>query len=237
MTTYNSYEEAKIANPDSEIYKLNGVSEFIPGADLGDVVRIHSRDNDAVKCKPASHCMTVERFLADGHKLVEGDLIIQHTGAVAQVCDSLDWNMQEHRDNIRYILRAAALKPRDNEYAMSVMEKKVRVEYVRVEDKQAWTLVKEFEEGVDFYTCSKGLHTSKNIGNLLSVWRDGKLHRRIETPIEWWEDAKAVHDSFKSGFGSQHFHRNEDNDTITISGEYTREQLCDIARELLEQGE
>ncbi|AUR81427.1 hypothetical protein NVP1005O_30 [Vibrio phage 1.005.O._10N.286.48.F2] len=118
MTTYNSYEAAKIASPDSEIYKLNGVNEFIPGVDLGDIVRIHSRDDDAVKCNPADHCMTVEKFLADGHKLAMGDIVMNSSGAVVGMnysrCLS-DFGVLNSASHKEYILRAAALEEKPSE--------------------------------------------------------------------------------------------------------------------------
>lgn len=81
----------------------------------------------------------------------------------------------------------ASLNVDDLRIIVSELEKqkpRTKTEFVKVESDLAWELVKDFEEGVEFYTCSKGLHTSKNIGNLLSVWCDGDLHRKVETEID-----------------------------------------------------
>ena len=83
--TFDSFLAAKITNPNSEVYKLIGVNEFVSGADLGDQVRIHSRDNDAVKCNPADYCMTVEQFLKAGHKFVAGDFVVECEGVVSKI--------------------------------------------------------------------------------------------------------------------------------------------------------
>lgn len=67
---------------------------------------------------------------------------------------------------------------------IDIKKPRTKTEFVKVESDLAWELVKDFEEGVEFYTCSKGLHTSKNIGNLLSVWCGGDLHRKVEIEID-----------------------------------------------------
>ncbi|CAM0104127.1 hypothetical protein MYOV065v1_p0045 [Vibrio phage PS15B.2] len=119
MTTYNTYQEAKIANPDKEIYEMAAhfaASSFIKTA--------NSRASWN-KCNPADHCMTVEKFLADGHKFVEGDLVLNIDGGVSTVNYSsrakssddycLEYmNYPEEGDNKRYILRAAALENQMN---------------------------------------------------------------------------------------------------------------------------
>ena len=130
----------------------------------------------------------------------------------------------------------------------AIKPKRTKVEYEKCEFNHAWEALKAFEDGDELYRDkNQTLQTEVvefikaasvgGIGYILTYYKADNLYRRIETPIEWWEDAKACHDSFKICFGSQRFHRNEDNDTITIAGEYTRDQLCDLARELLEQGE
>lgn len=116
MTTYNSYEEAKIANPESDIYKLIGMGGFVFGDGLGDLIRISSLQTDAEKCNPSDHCMTIERFLADGHKFVDGDIALIHNGDVKTVVNPhLDWNTPNPNDNIRFILRATALEEKPSE--------------------------------------------------------------------------------------------------------------------------
>ncbi|CAM0101888.1 hypothetical protein VPH209E381_0010 [Vibrio phage 209E38-1] len=109
MTTYNSYEEAKIANPESEIFKSPGVPKAFT-----------ARPNSQLwfKCNPADHCMTIEKFLADGHKFAEGDLIFNSHPSPSVDCirdeDLVDYNeFDEEDDDKRYILRAAALETKE----------------------------------------------------------------------------------------------------------------------------
>lgn len=68
MNTYNTYQEAKIANPEYAIFEYLG--KFGTDKDIIDAFDIHSV---AMKeCNPADYCMTVEQFLKDGHKFVGG---------------------------------------------------------------------------------------------------------------------------------------------------------------------
>ncbi|CAH9013994.1 putative lipocalin family protein [Vibrio phage 455E52-1] len=101
MKTYNSYEEAKIANPESEIYKL--ASGYIATKEPQGI-SVH-------KCNPADHCMTVEEFLADGHKFVEGDVYLNSDGRGISVVNIPEYNNKRSTiDCSLYILRAAALE-------------------------------------------------------------------------------------------------------------------------------
>lgn len=118
MTTYNSFEAAKIANPESDIYKLIGLDGFVFGNGLGDLIRITSLQTDAEKCNPADHCMTVEKFLSDGYELRENDLILNSVGSV--ICmdypNSLDdFGVLNSCSEKEYILRAAALEEKPSE--------------------------------------------------------------------------------------------------------------------------
>jgi hypothetical protein len=109
MKKYNTYQEAKIENKNDEI-ATNGI-EFATARCLN--------LSHAFKwkiCNPKDHCMTVEKFLADGHKFVDCDC---HTGTdgVVRVVGSdypvSDANLRIGSDRNRYILRAAALE-KDN---------------------------------------------------------------------------------------------------------------------------
>lgn len=116
MKTYNTYQEAKVANPERDIYKDKG-GEFGLRSEL--LRSVGPLD----ECNPADHCMTVEKFLADGHKFVEGDLILDG-GVIWTVSDRVNSdtyiytvkssNKPDTDDNERYILRAAALENQMN---------------------------------------------------------------------------------------------------------------------------
>ena len=116
MKKYNSYTEAKIDNPDCEVYK------FLPRIITGDGHYFASNNDlngaaivngSIFKCNPADHCMTLEQFFDDGHKLVDGDVYL---GGCDNVCVvGLDIvasgaNTRHRNDNKRYILRAKSLE-------------------------------------------------------------------------------------------------------------------------------
>jgi hypothetical protein len=119
MTTYNSYEAAKIANPDSEIW-ASKLARCGRDNIFGTKVSLAELTNNYFKCNPADHCMTVEKFLADGNKFVEGDVIFNTypRPTVDFICDA-DLNnyneLDEEDDDKRYILRAAALEEKPSE--------------------------------------------------------------------------------------------------------------------------
>ncbi|AUR99229.1 hypothetical protein NVP1263B_69 [Vibrio phage 1.263.B._10N.286.51.B1] len=110
MTTYNSYQEAKIANPDKEIIRFDKQDEFkAVGND-----ELSAYLTTWTKCNPADHCMTVEKFLVDGHEVFMGDAIINIRGNVNYITQG-DAKMINSEggatfNNARYILRASALE-------------------------------------------------------------------------------------------------------------------------------
>jgi hypothetical protein len=113
MTTYNSYEEAKIANPGKNIIRFDKQNEFKAVCNE----QLSAYLTTWKFCNPADHCMTVEKFLKDGHKLVGGDLILNANGYVSAITrgDSKMLNGEggEALNHERFILRAAALnKPK-----------------------------------------------------------------------------------------------------------------------------
>ncbi|AUR93305.1 hypothetical protein NVP1186O_70 [Vibrio phage 1.186.O._10N.286.49.E3] len=109
MTTYNTYQEAKIANPDSEISvsisKVFAASDYVSNILLSGCVQGWN------KCNPADHCMTVEKFLADGHKFIEGDIYLNSDGRTLGVVNIPDYNNERSTiDCDLYVLHAAALE-------------------------------------------------------------------------------------------------------------------------------
>jgi hypothetical protein len=109
MTTYNSYETARIANSERAIYKIG--DNFTESSEL--------LGRPLQPCNPADYCMTVERFLADGHKFVEGDVYLNIQGGIRVVNSNKDWidvlNGKSAMDNKRFILRAVALEEKPSE--------------------------------------------------------------------------------------------------------------------------
>ncbi|CAM0061492.1 hypothetical protein VPH1220G2_0083 [Vibrio phage 1220 g2] len=105
MTTYNSYEAAKIANPESDIY---------PHGDR--FTTIGSALITGTKCNPDKHCMSMLTFHELDHKLIDGDLYQNEKGRVITVgalgfkekhCNLLGYYVDPSKT---YILRASALE-------------------------------------------------------------------------------------------------------------------------------
>ena len=127
-----SYQEAKIANPESEIVTTGENWEFEPTLEgkferfVENGIEPHVLGDCAwVKCNPADHCMTVEQFLKDGHKFVTGDVVTNLNGSVSNVlpkesCRGWDSvleyiNQADSDDDERYVLRAVALEAANQE--------------------------------------------------------------------------------------------------------------------------
>tara|TARA_R110002012_G_scaffold316344_1_gene531195 strand:+ start:429 stop:1310 length:882 start_codon:yes stop_codon:yes gene_type:complete len=120
MTTYNTYQEAKIANPESNIYV--SISGVFADSDHVSSIALSGVNEGWNECNPADYCMTVEQFLNDGHAFVEGDLMyssitqevftivkhLEHKGSTAYSIDVANNKMK--RNDERFILHAAALE-------------------------------------------------------------------------------------------------------------------------------
>lgn len=177
MTTYNTYQEAKIANPECEIYQLerNGLFAHCDHH-KAELVRFVEFDSDGIKCNPADYCMTVEKFLADGYKFVEGDVVFDF-GDVVSVDTAFDvetYNKIDKRDDRRYILRAAALEEK---------KPRTKVEYVKCEFDKVSDLVIACESGEVFYCDNSiGGKIALEMYGAISMHRHSdSLYRRIET--------------------------------------------------------
>lgn len=111
MKTYNTYAEAKIANPKLDIFKLPHSSIYAFFA--ADAERV-CQHNLEYKCNPAEYCSTVEEFLYAGYKLFSGDIIIAidgrclTIGSTGVVGNPMVWDIDDCDSN-RYILQSAAL--------------------------------------------------------------------------------------------------------------------------------
>ena len=124
MTKYNTYQEAKINNPDTEIvttgHKWNGREDLIGSFEPSEcsVVESHLISDYAwVICNPANYCMTLADFFEAGHKLVGGDLTVNLSGRVSVVgiTDSVDsFNEPDHDIDITlFVLSAKALEEKE----------------------------------------------------------------------------------------------------------------------------
>lgn len=109
MTTYNSYEAAKIANNPSDIYKLDN-GEFVTG---GWVEHRNYDGHTFTLCKPADHCMTLGE-LRDSHGGEQaGDLILGYSSGSVRAIKDIDAETRSF-DCECFVLRAAALENQMN---------------------------------------------------------------------------------------------------------------------------
>ncbi|AUR88470.1 hypothetical protein NVP1113A_69 [Vibrio phage 1.113.A._10N.286.51.E7] len=176
MTTYNSYEEAKIANPG--FYVLTKSGKFVSENELEPSPHTYEYRGIA-KCNPSDHCVTVEKFLADGHEFVEGDLVLGCGDRVIEVSGSIYlWNYSEDADARNFILRAAALEEK---------KPRTKVEYVRCEyGDKASNIVMDFENDTPLYKMVNDEYwTIDELDDLFGIILDGGEHiyRRIETTM------------------------------------------------------
>lgn len=220
MTTYNTYQEAKIAMPLACIIHNVEDGYFLgmpsrEGATLG--------DDGCVFAEPQDYCMTVEAFLADGNEFVAGDVVLDF-GDVINIKSRHDirvYNDPEKYDKKRYILRAAALEEKNP---------RTKVEYVQVGFHKCHEAMFKHEMEEKLYGSLCGQFKEASLTYISNNWQSG-LYRRIETPIEWWEDAaefvKPIDSAFIEFSGGK----------LKVEAEMTRDQWCDFARILLEQGE
>lgn len=105
--SYKTYAEAKIANPDCEIFCSIGGN--FAGIEHVSLVALSGVKEGWNKCNPADHCSTMKEFLDAGLKLVKGDKFIGVGGYVVSVQHVINSNKPEDEDAKRYILSAAAL--------------------------------------------------------------------------------------------------------------------------------
>ena len=202
MTTYNSYEEAKIANPESEIVTTGPNWEYNPALkwkfeklveDDDDDGDAHALEDSAwVKCNPADHCMTVEKFLKNGHKFVYGDLFLDQGGCVEKVSNVDNYNIPFIGDNKRYILRAAALENKMNtdrlETQSEEQPKRVKFEYLKVDFVSDKEKAEAFIEGGLRYLTHGEIRGDLEsdtipVTRLDELLCGNSIYRRIETEI------------------------------------------------------
>lgn len=227
MKTYNTYQEAKIANPECEI----AVKTKKAADDFGDAICFQavvadsswsdgyafSDDEDSSPrisdgywkiCNPADHCMTVEEFLKDGHKFVEGDVYFHIKEAELSVVGVGGFepghaNTLISDDAESYILRAAALdlaaiaKQNVEYYSKQISDtareafstnstpklKRTKVEFVKVVGENFFGLESDLLAG-NLY-CGEGDEWKIiDIPSLADEWTNNNLYRRIETEID-----------------------------------------------------
>ncbi|AUR81886.1 hypothetical protein NVP1016O_06 [Vibrio phage 1.016.O._10N.286.46.A11] len=204
MTTYNSYEEAKIANPREEILKArddwDGCKSYV-----GKFTANKSDENGGTPligkgawelCNPSDCCMTYNQCdeFSVGMIVLERGVVRELNVVSASILNTAKSDpIQRESWDSHLILRAAALKPRDNDYAMSVMEKKVKVEYVQ--EGSFKEVLKCAIDGEVFYSKDGKGEFKFDVPRMSFVNHDGvdmkisnltyhEFYRRIETEID-----------------------------------------------------
>lgn len=202
MTTYKTYQEAKIDNPESEISvsisKVFAASDYVSNILLSGCVQGWN------KCNPAEHCMTVEKFLADGHKGENGDWFLIGNGIAKRlgINGVYSFNKPSPQDCNVFILRAAALEEKTiwerveedvaaqllGEIAVEEKKPRTKVEYVKCNFSREWEAVRYYnEEGELFVIDCNGNYS--NVNDISGAWYEVVcknyhcIYRRIETPM------------------------------------------------------
>lgn len=190
MKTYSTYQEAKIANPECEIFHC---VQF--GFATGD---ISTASLLWVKCNPADYCMTADKFLKDGHEFVDGDLILGVDGNVLKLKLKNPSSRKITGDNKRFILRANALEPK---------KPRTRVEYVNCDFRSTHDAYSAMLNGVELFS-SDGIDRFKFDGknfigeNGVEEWKlechsdKEQFYRKVETEIDWRDDVIDYLESF-----------------------------------------
>ena len=164
MKTYKTYQEAKMVNPEDDIF-VSMCSEFATSEHVS-YVSMCGTGEGWNKCNPADYCMSVYDFLSSGKRLVDGDFYLETTGKVAQVGKLYKAELVNdpcHNDKNRYILRAKALE-----------EKEVEYEYIKVTD-SIFDLRPDFEAG-ELYAYTTDYDDNGNLYN--------ERHLRVESEKE-----------------------------------------------------
>lgn len=187
MKTFETYQEAKIANPDSEIYTDGRIF-------CGE--RWSKFYYDMRKCNPADYCMNEDDFYSCGYRYLNGDIIYSEISGLVIVIGmdvsiaDMDWN--DGFGHKRFILRAAALKTKHQQEMEELKPKRTRVEYVKVTE-SIFDLRPDFEAGeLYFKWAGNGEHGSGGVGYdkittesmLLCRYEEGRLLRRKEVEID-----------------------------------------------------
>ena len=173
MTTYNSYEAAKIANSEREIYYTiiaNSGKDAVFG--LFDEL---NKFTDAIhKCNPADHCVTVGELRDKHGGEVGGDIILGYGSGYVRIVTQAEAKDRSY-DRENFILRAAALEEK---------KPRTKVEYVKVAD-SIFDLRHDFEAGELFSRVNHARDYSaiNNTQTLAQALHQMCCYRCIETPM------------------------------------------------------
>lgn len=105
---YKTYAEAKIANPDSEIYCAM-ISNDGRGI-YGKLIDINMVTKSHYLCNPADYCSSVKEFLEAGFKFAIGDIWLSRDNILV-IVDLVDarTNKYQNNDENRFVISAGSL--------------------------------------------------------------------------------------------------------------------------------
>ncbi|CAL9963323.1 hypothetical protein VPHK165_0089 [Vibrio phage K165] len=170
MTAYNTYQEAKIANPESDIFFMHN-GDYRTGTWID---QHHFGRSSFTLCNPADHCIRYGDFLTLGYRFVDGDAFLSSTGEVVIVTNAHANNRIMSGDNKRFVLRAAALEniptetPEEKE-ALDGIESAGEVEWKNGDECEI-----EMQEGVRRYLF--GCECPNNQQTCIVFTKDGGGH-------------------------------------------------------------
>lgn len=187
MTTYKSYQEAKILNQGFDIYlNQDGMFEVEPNSNNS-------------KCKPLSHCLSVREFFCKGFRFVEGDYLLNGHGSVRYVGvnapDGYSYlsvgaaNQRSEADSDWYVLKSEQL---DNKGELK-SKPKTRTEYEKVDLNDAVKIIDDemSNESNLYFRCSEGdIVPISQISGCDLIMNRHKLVRKVEKEITWQDELK-----------------------------------------------
>lgn len=106
---------------------------------------------------------------------------------------------------------------------------RTKVGYEKVTE-SIFDLKDEFERG-ELYSDKDGKFKVEELAHLGACCQTGLIYRKVERPVEWWEDAVE----FANNCEDMTSEYNKDSDSIYLYGTFSRDESCDFARILLEQ--
>ena len=188
MTTYESFEAAKIANPDCEIVtngpNWNG-SESLSGKFQALIYQLIDSFGWIV-CNPADYCMSVEQFLNNDHKFIDGDAYIDSDGVIRiigsanhskRACNKI---LNICRPQYSFILRAAALEEKEK-------PKRVKFSYELLcnTNFNVWGLKELLDNGDLFYLINDEYVVVPSGSDIFAIehFLSGNIYRRVEAEI------------------------------------------------------
>lgn len=138
MKIYDTHQEAKIENPDCDIYVLERKTALMCGKfqPMSDAPTDHFCNGWRI-CKPADYLPSLEWFFDEGHALKSGDLISDRNGNVIEVGKV---NVTHRVLDEGYVLRAAALT--EKKVITESPEEKEALDMIDTTSKQVESLAK-----------------------------------------------------------------------------------------------